>query len=290
MSIKKTPLFAESWTVAWRKKSAGSILSDNATPFIVIKNNIRYWAADPFLLSFQNRIFVFAELYDYCRCRGIIGYCEIIDNKPTKWKPAIVEDYHLSFPNIFQQNEEIFIMPESNAAKELYIYHAVDFPNKWEKIKVLRSDFQCADTVVINGDGNEFALTYEVSDPKRPELWLLDLENEQNDKRLDFDNMELRRPAGKVLSDMNIRSAQNCTDDYGKGLIFYKYSFKNGEYSENESIRINPEDIALSHRVFLDGMHTYNFLNDYEVIDIKTRRFNIINLFFRIKSKFKKKD
>lgn len=37
----------------------------------------------------------------------------------------------------------------------------------------------------------------------------------------------------------------------------------------------------------MDGMHTYNGLGEYEVIDLKTRRFNILNFVFRILGKFR---
>lgn len=288
MNIKKSPLFAESWSVAWRKKSYGSILDDTKTPFNVIKNSLRYWAADPFLFSFKDRIFIFAELYDYVRCRGVLGYCEIINSKPTKWKPVIVEPYHLSFPYIFKKDDEIYIMPESNSAEELYIYRAVHFPDKWEKIKTLRAGVKYADTTFLNNSEGCYALTYEVSDSDKQGLWLLDLENKLNDKLLNFNDMELRRPAGKIMYDKNIRCAQNCIGDYGKGLIFYNYSFENGNYCEREILRLSPENILLSKHLYLDGMHTYNFSEDFEVIDIKTRRFNLFNLFFRFINKIKK--
>lgn len=35
--LKETSLYAESWNVAWRQKSRGSILSDKKTEFNVIK-------------------------------------------------------------------------------------------------------------------------------------------------------------------------------------------------------------------------------------------------------------
>lgn len=281
MRIKKSPLFAESWNVAWREKGEGSILNDTVTPFNIIKNSFRYWAADPFLYNYNGRVYVFAELYDYIKCRGVLGYCEIKSGKATKWKPIIIENYHLSFPYIFQDDEDIYIMPESNSAEELYLYRAVSFPNKWKKVHCLRKEVQYADTTFICDGDHKYALTYEVSNPQNPSLWLLDLDNKKLDQKVNLAHIELRRPAGKVMQTQNIRCAQNCYGAYGKGLIFYKYSLKNNEYKEEEFLRLFPEDISLSFSLYLDGMHTYNFLDNYEVIDIKTRRFNILNLIFR---------
>lgn len=52
--FERTALFAESWNVAWRKKNRESILTDKITPFAIIKNSFRYWAADPFLFEHEN--------------------------------------------------------------------------------------------------------------------------------------------------------------------------------------------------------------------------------------------
>ena len=35
--LKNTPLFAESWNVAFRKKETGAILTDRNTPFYIIE-------------------------------------------------------------------------------------------------------------------------------------------------------------------------------------------------------------------------------------------------------------
>ena len=39
----------------------------------------------------------------------------------------------------------------------------------------------------------------------------------------------------------------------------------------------------------MDGMHTYNASENYEVVDIKTRRFNILNFVFRLLNKVKQR-
>lgn len=63
--VERTPLFAESWSVAWREKPCGTLLKDLDTPFEIIPNSVRYWAADPFLFVYHGETYIFAELYDY---------------------------------------------------------------------------------------------------------------------------------------------------------------------------------------------------------------------------------
>lgn len=276
---KKSVLYAESWNVAFRKACPGSIIEERGKEFNIIKNPVRYWAADPFLFEYDGDTYIFAEMYDYIRRRGGIGYCKISDTNNPKWKPIIFEKYHLSYPYIFEKDGEVFIMPESGASESLYLYKAVSFPEKWEKFTVLREGLKLADTTLIEPFDDNKALTYNVKDPNKPVLMLLDISNPKRDIELRLDNVEMRRPAGRVLPN-GIRPAQNCAEDYGKGLVFYKY-FSNEDYYEEEICRIFPEDLSYAQKVFLDGMHTYNYSTQYEVIDIKTRRFNLLNLLFR---------
>lgn len=285
--FEKSRLFAESWNVAYRKGRPGSILTNTDDVFYVIPNSRRYWAADPFLFEFQNKTYVFAELYDYMFCRGVLGYCIIGEDQKPKWKPVIVENYHLSFPYIYQDGNEIYIMAESSASALLYRYRAVEFPDHWERVETIRKKVKLADTVLLHENGHSYALTYNVENANTPYLCWLDLDEPEKDKMLSFEHQELRRPAGRVLQSEKIRSAQNCAGDYGKGLVFYRYSVKQGEYEETEIKRVFPQDVKLSKKLYLDGMHTYNFSENYEVIDIKTRRFNLLNLCFRFIAKLR---
>ena len=286
--LEKSRLFAESWNVAWRRKKTGTIIEDTNTEFTVIKNSFRYWAADPFLFEYNHEVYIFAELYDYIRCRGILGYYKLNGENSGKWIPIITEDYHISYPNIYRYGKDIFIIPEANASGQLYLYKAIKFPNKWEKSHVLRTDVAYADTTPFVWAGGKKALTYRVTDPYHPELYYLDLENPAGDKRLELPCPERRRPAGQVFRYQGkmIRPAQDCTEDYGKGLIFYEYTIdSHGEYFEIERLSLTPHQLTFSHRLYLDGMHTYNCSEHYEVIDVKTRRFNPLNLIFRFLSK-----
>lgn len=289
--FEKTPLYAESWNVAFRQKSVGTILDESQEPFIVIKNNIRYWAADPFIIKHNNETFIFAELYDYILCRGVIGYCKIEEGKVSKWRPVIKEKYHLSYPCIIKDNGNWYMMPESSEGNELVIYEAVQFPDHWEKKKVIRKDIKFTDTTPLL---SKKALTYDVKMPQNPQLLLIDLDGKCGDVRLDS-NPLCSRPAGHVFMKNGdlIRPAQfseDCESGYGKGIVFYKCQFdEDNRYNEEIIKTIKPEELEYNWPIYLDGMHTYNAIEDYEVIDIKTRRFNFINLFMRVLSKFWRK-
>ena len=285
MNAYKNPLLAESWNVAWRKKNNGDILDDRTVPFQIIRNSFRCWAADPFIIEYKGHTYIFAELYDYIKRHGVIGYCEITGSSATRWKVVISEKYHLSFPYLIRDGNDIYIMPESSESGTLYLYKAVRFPDMWEKDRVLRTDVQYADTILLENDKPDYALTYKIAEKTKPEIWFLDFTASGADHRIDTFDVGMSRPAGRNLRNNTLRVAQDSRTDYGKGLVFYRYQYNNGSYAEEHVEDIYIQDLNLSKRYFMDGIHTYNYSDEFEVIDIKTRRFNILDFLMRVKKR-----
>ena len=58
MSFIDTPLFAESWNVAFRLKEQGSILEYLDSIFKIIPNLPRYWEADSMVFRYDNDIYI----------------------------------------------------------------------------------------------------------------------------------------------------------------------------------------------------------------------------------------
>lgn len=290
--LKETPLYAESWNVAWREAAPGTLLRDKQTPFTIIDNPLRYWAADPFVMEKDGKTYIFAELYDYVRCRGILGCCELIPGQKCRWEPIIVESFHLSYPCILEHEGKIYLLPESCENRSLLLYEAVEFPWKWKRVRVLREDVAFADTTPVSDDG--LALTHQVADARNPQLLLIDLTGRCPDVPADNQDLLRSRPAGKLfrLDGQLIRPIQHSWDfdrNYGKSLIFSSVTLEDTLCQEEPITEISPGDLRYSRPIFLDGMHTYNSSARFEVIDIKTRRFNLLNLLFRFLNKFRRR-
>lgn len=282
--LKKTALYAESWNVAWRQAAPGTILTDKTTPFTIIENPLRCWAADPFVVERDGKTWIFAELYDYIRCRGILGVCELIPGQKCRWEPVLIEPFHLSYPCILEHGGKTYLMPESGEDRSLLLYEAVEFPRKWKRVKTLREGVSFADTTPISDDG--LALTHQVADGRHPQLLLIDLTGSRPDVPAENQDLLRSRPAGKPFRREGrlIRPIQHSWDfdqNYGKSLIFSAVTVEDTLCREEPITEITPADLQYSRPIFLDGMHTYNASAHFEVIDIKTRRFNLLNLLFR---------
>lgn len=289
--LRDSFLYAESWNVAFRKSHSGDIFKDKKSQFTVIKNNFRYWAADPFIVETSEEVYIFAELFDYVLRRGVLGYCTLKNGKVSKWKPILKEDYHLSYPCIFERNGKVYMMPESGAGNVLTIYESIKLPDLWRKKEVVKDGVKYADTTPLPHSKKNIALTHDVVDAQNPKLKLIDIFDDSNEKIISTKSAFRSRPAGNVfeLDGKLIRPAQISLDTskgYGKALVFYEYNIdENDLYNESEVKELYPKSLAFNKSVLLDGMHTYNSSDNYEVIDIKTRRFNILDFFMRIMGK-----
>jgi hypothetical protein len=187
-----------------------------------------------------------------------------------------------------EERGKLYLMPESGEGDVLTVYEAVRFPDKWEK-RVLRTGVKFADTTPI--PGFRLALTHRVDVPAAPRLTLIDLEGKLEDREIEKQESLRSRPAGHCFAQDGklFRPAQISRDTgagYGKGLVFCQGGLDEKlRYSETEVREIYPEELQYDRPIFLDGMHTYNANDQYEVIDIKTRRFNILNFAMRLLGK-----
>lgn len=264
----------ENWTIAYRKRNDGSTLIDNlSSPFTVIKNDWRYWRADPHLFEKNGHTYMFAEMYDRILRRGVIGCCELTDSGATPWKVVLSTPFHLSYPHVFEWNEDIYMIPESYVAEEIALYRAVNFPEKWEKTKVLKADFIAVDSTLVHEGVNQYLLTLQFKG-EHEQLVIFsmnDLFVSAESKVISIDDSN-RRPAGRcfLYNEKLIRPAQDCSAGYGCAINFYEIE-KIGleEYQEKLLLKLYPDQVQSDLTVKPEGIHTYNCLDNYEVIDLK---------------------
>ena len=288
MDLRLTPLFAESWSVAYRRKPSGSILTDHETPFSIIPNSPLYWAADPMVFQHEGKCYIFAELYDYSLFRGIIGVTEFDGTRFTKWRPVLTEDSHLSYPFVFRHGGEIYMLPENRYGNRLALYRAVDFPDRWECCKVIREGIEWVDTTLYPNQDGYVGCTESMVDPLTD--YLLHLDRDLNITQvtpMDHCADNRHRCAGPIFSHNGklVRVTQDCVEDYGQAL-FFRFCDPH-TLVEESSVRIAPHQLRFDRKLFLQGMHTYSASGDFEVIDLKTRRLVWRNFYHRVSGKLR---
>jgi hypothetical protein len=211
------------------KKNRWVIISDGS----IIHPEPDTYEADPFLLDG----ILFFELYDYDK--GVIAIKEA-----GKTKVVLERPYHLSFPCVFKDNGEYYMLPETVNNRQLELYKAKNFPYDWELIKVIKEGWY--DDPVMHIDNGYHIFTTEGENNLRvfrsPTL-LGDYEQVYSD------NSKQYRSAGKLYKSdgRTIRPCQDCEQGYGAGLIFYELD----GYNHKEISKFKPPEP-------FTGCHTYN--------------------------------
>lgn len=243
-------------------------------------------AADPFLSVKDDTLYLFYEEYRY-RAKGIIKMTSTQDL--ISWShPRVVleQEFHLSYPWVFQHNDQWYMIPETSATHEIRLYKAVDNSlNRFEYLKTLlahdgNDQYPLTDycdssivekngtfylfTTLHHGAGNELHLFYSDA---------LDGNYTPHPMSPVVVNDECGRNGGHLLEHDGAlyRFAQNCNGGYGNNISIFEVA----ELSHSQYKEALVQKDALTQAGFSAG-HQYNFVkfrNKYIIAIDQKRRF-----------------
>lgn len=116
---------------------------------IKILNPKNRFLADPFLIYRNDKHYCFVEDFDYTEERGCISVYEIRKDGFSRVGKALVEDFHLAYPYLFEYNGELYMCPDTHAKNDIRLYRCVEFPLKWEFEKTLIDNVSAVDTSIF---------------------------------------------------------------------------------------------------------------------------------------------
>jgi hypothetical protein len=264
------------WQVAYRNTSnaaASAGLLDRPS-FAVLPDDGQRFYADPFVLERGGRPFLFVEEYPYGKAKGVISVAEQeADGRFGVPRIVLEEPYHLSYPQVFEDDGEIFMLPESGGARKLVLYRAAAFSDQWVVDTVLLADIDINDATLLVRNG-----TY----------WLFGTERRgagsASDTMVVFHAPALRgpwrphqlnpimidrsaaRPGGAFIERSDGRTflpVQNGQDSYGGGLGLMELL-----QLDHEAVRFAPpEPVRMGQAWNRKGIHTLNRAGSIEVVD-----------------------
>ena len=147
----------ERWSVAflpgpWRQANLGE--------GIQIKNPPNHFFADPFVVKSDKRTVCYVEDYDYGKERGCVTAIEIFDNESYQiLGPVIEEPFHMSFPFIFEYDNDLYMIPETSQSKAIRLYKCAQFPLEWVYQKDILSNVSAVDSMMFEHEGKWWLLT-----------------------------------------------------------------------------------------------------------------------------------
>lgn len=145
------------WQTAYRRSAAQDIAGAgtlDGAPFTVLPDDGARFYADPFLIEAKGETWLFLEEYPYATGKGVIAAARLEPDGQFGTPCVVLEEpHHLSYPQVFAHEGEIWMIPESSAGRELVLYRAADFPASWVRDTVLVAGLELNDMTLIRRDG-----------------------------------------------------------------------------------------------------------------------------------------
>jgi hypothetical protein len=126
---------------------------------VEIRNAPYQFLADPFVVSRNEKDFCFVEEYDYRTGRGNISVYELTGSAANRVGTVLDEPFHLSFPFLFEYQNDLYMCPETAEAKQIRLYKCREFPLRWSLEKVVMSDLAAVDSMFLPMNGKWWLFT-----------------------------------------------------------------------------------------------------------------------------------
>jgi hypothetical protein len=259
------------WSVSFKENTHSSIALHK---FNTIQNPQNRFLADPFVITVKGQTICFVEDYCFKEQKGRISAIKLSDNSYKFLDIVIEEDFHLSFPYVFEHQKDIYIIPESAQNNDIRLYKCTNFPFSWQLEKILLNNISAADTTIFKKDKKWFMLTNIDSSPlndRSSELHLFSSDKLISDNWVPcsenpiiFDSIKARN-AGLYSIDNKIYRANQVqgAGQYGKSIRVNEIiDISEESYKERLLFSIEPKFFSN-----IDSTHHFHMNNEYIVID-----------------------
>lgn len=239
----------------------------------------RFWA-DPFVLCRNGIYYIFVEEFFYKSKKGTIAMITLNeDGQYSDSKAVLSKDYHLSYPFLFEEDGEVYMIPETSQNSTIELYRCVDFPLKWELETVLIRDIKAVDTTLHKHDGKYWLFTNEKL-VENSDNWdvlnifyaenLLAGEWKRHPGNPVVQNVESSRPGGSLFRQAGklYRPGQNCLKHYGHGFTINEITRLTETSYEEKTVQSVYPGWAKN----LVSTHTINLVGKLTIIDVLVRR------------------
>lgn len=264
------------WYIGYRSAEADRLTETLALPskgYTRVPDDGGRFYADPLVIAHGGRRLIFVEEFQYRADKGVLSVIEVAaDGSLAPARPIIEEPHHLSYPFVFEEEGEMWLIPESSGVRRIDLYRAVAFPDRWTFVATLVDDVAASDATLLRHGGR---------------LWLFATVGEEGSSTWDtlciwsaerLAGPWIAHPGNPVLIDaLGVRPggafferggelwrpAQDCTTGYGVGLVLARVDELNEErFRQTVQTVIHPGGAWPG-----ISLHTVNWADGIEVVD-----------------------
>ena len=271
--------YFEQWILLFQVNQDGKTPFDFKDYKRILPPKDRFWA-DPFGMERNGQYYIFFEELPFSTNKGHISVMQVFEDGTQSTSEIILEKpYHLSYPFLFEEDGELYMLPETSENSTIELYKCIEFPKKWELEKVLMNEICAVDSTIWKKDG-KYCLFTNVrmleGASKHDELHLyyadslLADEWRPHPQNPIVSDVRSARPAGKIFEKEGkwYRPSQDCSVRYGYGMqIAEIISLEEDKYKERIIEYIEPnwsKDLLAT--------HSFNQENRFSVIDALIQR------------------
>src|SRR5437762_1038982 len=123
------------------------------------RNGSATYVADPFLARDRDTWHMFFEVYNWRANKGEIAVAT--SDRGDRWHYrgiVLAEDFHLSYPYVFEHDGEWWMVPETVQAHEVRLYRARSFPHGWTHVATLLEGEELLDSSLFRHGGRWWLL------------------------------------------------------------------------------------------------------------------------------------
>ena len=255
----------------------GNIEVDNLKILQMRTNKLKFFRnhihqmADPFLIRYNKNIWLFFEEKRVGQKGGIKTLCLTSENKNIQAVDFNLKSgIHMSYPFVFWDEQQLFMIPETGELGEIGLYRCVNFPSSWVKLKsILKGNF--VDSSIYKELGIYYLFTTEkvfIDGKYDYKLRLFHSKNVVGDfKEHPCSPLKVGRKYGRSggavlkLGDSRFRFSQNCCETYGRELVQFKITKLNVSEYHEELMSENWINLNFNHKF---GGHHCSFVADDE--------------------------
>jgi hypothetical protein len=270
----------EQWLLLYHFNDQNKLPDLSVTDFKyreIIPPSSKFWADPCVLKNSDGQYFIFFEEYVYSKKRAHLSVLEIAKDG-TISKPQIVleKPYHLSYPFILKEGNDLYMIPETSENKTIELYKCVSFPDKWEFQMNLMENIHAVDTT-LHFYNSKYWLFVNIKENKGGSAWdelflfsadnLLTQDWKPHPQNPIISDVRQSRPAGHLIEHEGklYRPSQDCSCSYGYATNMNEIiTLNEKEYQEKTVTKLLPKWNSKAAAV-----HTLSYREGLAVLDAR---------------------
>jgi hypothetical protein len=233
--------------------------------------------ADPFGVVRDDSFYILCEELDYGPRKGLISAVRVSPDGPSAPRVVMDPPCHISYPFLLEHQGEVYCVPETFEAREIAIYKAEAFPDRWTRVGTIVDGVAGLDATIVQYEGRWWVFHTDQDRGPHDTLFIRyakDLLGPWEAHAIAPAKIDNRsaRPGGTpfVHEGQLYRPAQDCSERYGGRVVINRIArLTPREFVEEPVAAVGP----FRDSPYPDGVHTLSAVGEITLLDAKRERF-----------------